>query len=225
MLIVSEFSVGYFEDDVDWCGNGTGVRRNVVLTAEGGEHGWRNRRNLNGHVGWRRRHHRLHFHVNSLTQIPSNKDFHILSWAWAFLLIFLAYLAAQKEFGEYHHYFLVRKNALILGTQRLWVIIAANLKPNWYTMVPASLYVPWFYTFTASIIWVAQKEFFFFFFPSALLDDVQRDSRGHVAEDDICQPRANVFHRRSVIAPGSYASQSISGALRQLFSRLDNCLD
>jgi hypothetical protein len=44
------------------------------------------------------------------------------------------------------------KNALILGTTGYWLFIAANLKPTWYTMVPASLYIG----FAASIIWVGQ---------------------------------------------------------------------
>ncbi|CAK7333835.1 unnamed protein product [Dovyalis caffra] len=48
--------------------------------------------------------------------------------------------------------FLGSKNAVLLGTSGYWLFIAANLKPNWYTMVPASLYLG----FAASIIWVGQ---------------------------------------------------------------------
>ncbi|KAJ8538370.1 hypothetical protein K7X08_014910 [Anisodus acutangulus] len=44
------------------------------------------------------------------------------------------------------------KNALILGITGYWLFVAANLMPNWYTMVPASLYLG----FAASIIWVGQ---------------------------------------------------------------------
>ncbi|KAH7843919.1 hypothetical protein Vadar_022405 [Vaccinium darrowii] len=48
--------------------------------------------------------------------------------------------------------YLGSKNALVLGTTGYWLFIAANLKPTWYTMVPASLYLG----FAASIIWVAE---------------------------------------------------------------------
>ncbi|KAF8395091.1 hypothetical protein HHK36_019031 [Tetracentron sinense] len=44
------------------------------------------------------------------------------------------------------------KNALVLGTNGYWLFIAANLKPTWYTMVLASLYLG----FASSIIWVGQ---------------------------------------------------------------------
>lgn len=44
------------------------------------------------------------------------------------------------------------KRALILGSSGYLLFIASNLKPSWYTMVPASLYLG----FTASIIWVGQ---------------------------------------------------------------------
>ncbi|KAL5550023.1 hypothetical protein UlMin_000199 [Ulmus minor] len=116
---------------------------------------------------------------NSSTKIPENhtRDVHILSSA--FLLIFLAYGAAQnlqttvnteEDLGTislgilYVSFtffslvaslvvrFLGSKNALILGTTGYWLFIAANLKPSWYTMVPASLYLG----FTASIIWVGE---------------------------------------------------------------------
>ncbi|XP_042511873.1 UNC93-like protein 3 [Macadamia integrifolia] len=105
------------------------------------------------------------------------RDVHILSCA--FLLIFLAYGAAQnlestlnsdEDLGTYSLgilylsftffsvvaspvvQFLGSKNSLVLGTTGYWLFIAANLKPSWYTMVPASLYLG----FAASIIWVGQ---------------------------------------------------------------------
>lgn len=110
---------------------------------------------------------------------PKNhtKDIHILSSA--FLLIFLAYGAAQNlettvnteqdlgtislgilylsfTFFSFFASLAVRllgsKNAMVLGTTGYWLFIAANLKPSWYTMVPASLYMG----FAASIIWVGQ---------------------------------------------------------------------
>uniref|UniRef100_A0A5B7AJJ7 Putative UNC93-like protein 3 n=1 Tax=Davidia involucrata TaxID=16924 RepID=A0A5B7AJJ7_DAVIN len=105
------------------------------------------------------------------------RDVHILSSA--FLLIFSAYGAAQNlettvnaeddlgtiSLGILYTSFTVfslvaslvvrmlgSKNALVLGTTGYWLFIAANLKPTWYTMVPASLYLG----FAASIIWVGQ---------------------------------------------------------------------
>ncbi|XP_062168188.1 UNC93-like protein 3 [Alnus glutinosa] len=105
------------------------------------------------------------------------RDVHILSSA--FLLIFLAYGAVQnlestvnteEDLGttslgilylSFTFFSLVAsvvvrrlgtKNALVLGTTGYWLFIAANLKPTWYTMVPASLYLG----FSASIIWVGQ---------------------------------------------------------------------
>ncbi|XP_010486517.1 PREDICTED: UNC93-like protein 3 isoform X1 [Camelina sativa] len=103
------------------------------------------------------------------------RDVHILSIS--FLLIFLAYGAAQnlettvnKDLGTISLGILyvsfmfcsmvaslvVRsmgsKNALVLGTTGYWLFVAANLKPSWFTMVPASLYLG----FAASIIWVGQ---------------------------------------------------------------------
>ncbi|GMP85409.1 hypothetical protein CsSME_00038578 [Camellia sinensis var. sinensis] len=117
-------------------------------------------------------------HSDSKTLTKSHtRDVHILSSA--FLLIFLAYGAAQnlestinteEDLGTislgilYSSFtvfslvaslvvrFLGSKNALILGTTGYWLFIAANLIPTWYTMVPASLYLG----FAASIIWVAQ---------------------------------------------------------------------
>ncbi|KAF1880950.1 hypothetical protein Lal_00022980 [Lupinus albus] len=105
------------------------------------------------------------------------KNVHILSSA--FLLIFLAYGAAQNlqstlntkedlgttSLGILYLSFtffsviaslvvrlLGSKNALIIGTSGYWLYVAANLKPNWYTLVPASLYLG----FCSSIIWVGQ---------------------------------------------------------------------
>ncbi|MQL74765.1 hypothetical protein Taro_007104 [Colocasia esculenta] len=110
---------------------------------------------------------------------PKNhvRDVHILSFA--FLLIFSAYGAAQNlestvntendlgttslgilyiSFTVFSFVaspmvrFLGSKNALVLGTSGYLLFIASNLKPSWYTMVPASLYLG----YTASIIWVGQ---------------------------------------------------------------------
>ncbi|KAM3340944.1 UNC93-like protein 3 [Capsicum galapagoense] len=109
--------------------------------------------------------------------INHERDVYIMSCA--FLLIFLAYGAAQNlestintegnlgtiSLGILYLSFMfcsifaslvVRKlgskNALILGSTGYWLFVAANLMPNWYTMVPASLYLG----FAASIIWVGQ---------------------------------------------------------------------
>lgn len=105
------------------------------------------------------------------------RDVHILSCA--FLLIFLAYGAAQNlettinsegnlgtvslgilyvsfAFFSLFASLVVRvlgsKNAVVLGTTGYWLYIAANLKPTWYTMVPVSLYMG----FAASVIWVGE---------------------------------------------------------------------
>ncbi|KAK6943687.1 Ion channel regulatory protein, UNC-93 [Dillenia turbinata] len=105
------------------------------------------------------------------------RDVHILSSA--FLLVFLAYGAAQNlestvntegdlgtiSLGILYLSFtffsfvaspvvriLGSKNALVLGTTGYWLFIAANLIPNWYTMIPAAVYLG----FSASIIWVGQ---------------------------------------------------------------------
>nr|GLL25808.1 UNC93-like protein 3 [Ipomoea trifida] len=109
--------------------------------------------------------------------VNHERDVHILSCA--FLLIFLAYGAAQNlestinteadlgtiSLGVLYLSFTVfsivaslvvrkigSKNALLLGTTGYWLFIAANLKPSWYTMIPASLYLG----FAAAIIWVGQ---------------------------------------------------------------------
>ncbi|GAV62696.1 UNC-93 domain-containing protein [Cephalotus follicularis] len=116
---------------------------------------------------------------NLQTQTPKShaRDVHILSFA--FLLVFLAYGAAQnlettvnsaEDLGtislgilylSFTFFSLVAslvvralgsKNALVLGTSGYWLFIAANLFPSWYTMIPASLYMG----FSASIIWVGQ---------------------------------------------------------------------
>ncbi|XVE96844.1 hypothetical protein REPUB_Repub02eG0258100 [Reevesia pubescens] len=113
------------------------------------------------------------------SETPKNRtrDVHILSCA--FLLVFLAYGAAQNlqttvnaegnlgtvslgilyvsfAFFSLFASLVVRilgsKNAVVLGTTGYWLYIAANLKPTWYTMVPVSLYMG----FAASIIWVGQ---------------------------------------------------------------------
>ncbi|WJX84508.1 hypothetical protein P8452_67080 [Trifolium repens] len=105
------------------------------------------------------------------------RDVHILSLA--FLLIFLAFGATQNlestlntehnlgttSLGILYLSFtlfslfaslvvrlLGTKNSLMIGTSGYWFYVAANLKPNWYTLVPASLYLG----FCASIIWVGQ---------------------------------------------------------------------
>ncbi|KAK6140308.1 hypothetical protein DH2020_025945 [Rehmannia glutinosa] len=110
-------------------------------------------------------------------QLNHKRDVHIL--CWAFLLIFLAYGAVQNlestinteddlgtiSLGILYVSFAIfsvvaslvvkklgAKNALVLGTSGYWLFTAANLKPSWYTMVPASLYLG----FAASIIWVAE---------------------------------------------------------------------
>ncbi|XP_047938017.1 UNC93-like protein 3 [Salvia hispanica] len=110
---------------------------------------------------------------------PLNHRRDVYLLCWAFLLIFLAYGAVQNlestmntegdmgtiSLGILYVSFAIfslvasmvvkkmgSKNALILGTTGYWLFIAANLKPSWYTMVPASLYMG----FAASIIWVGQ---------------------------------------------------------------------
>lgn len=110
---------------------------------------------------------------------PLNHKRDVNLLCWAFVLIFLAYGAVQNlestmntdgdlgtiSLGILYVSFAVfsvvasmvvkklgSKNALVLGTTGYWLFIAANLKPSWYTMVPASLYLG----FAASIIWVGQ---------------------------------------------------------------------
>ncbi|KAE8654315.1 UNC93-like protein 3 [Hibiscus syriacus] len=115
----------------------------------------------------------------SESETPKNRtrDVHILSVA--FLLVFLAYGAAQNlettvnsegnlgtvslgilyvsfAFFSLFASLVVRllgsKNAVVLGTTGYWLYIAANLKPTWYTMIPVSVYMG----FAASIIWVGE---------------------------------------------------------------------
>ncbi|PWA99120.1 major facilitator superfamily protein [Artemisia annua] len=115
--------------------------------------------------------------VDQVVNINHGRDIHILSWA--FLLIFLAYGAAQNlqstintdgdlgtiSLGILYTSFTVSslfassvvrklgsKNALLLGTTGYWLYIAANLVPAWYTLVPASLYLG----FGAAILWVGE---------------------------------------------------------------------
>ncbi|KAG0468094.1 hypothetical protein HPP92_017422 [Vanilla planifolia] len=112
-------------------------------------------------------------------RIPKShaRDAHIMSFA--FLFIFSAYGAAQNlqstvnteqglgttSMGILYISFtlfsvvasivvrkLGSKTALVLGTTGYLLFIASNLKPSWYTMIPASVYLG----FTASIIWVGQ---------------------------------------------------------------------
>lgn len=105
------------------------------------------------------------------------RDIHLLSFA--FFLVFLAYGAVQNlestlnteddlgttSLGILYLSFtlfslvasrvvrmLGSKHALVLGTTGYWLFIATNLKPLWYTMYPASVYLG----FAASIIWVGQ---------------------------------------------------------------------
>ncbi|XP_072975594.1 UNC93-like protein 3 [Typha angustifolia] len=116
---------------------------------------------------------------SSRVRRPRNhaRDVHILSSA--FLFMFSAYGAAQNlestvntegdlgtvSLGILYLSFtlfsvvaspvvraLGSKRSLVLGTTGYLLFIAANLKPSWYTMVPASLYLG----FTASIIWVGE---------------------------------------------------------------------
>ncbi|KAG9159176.1 hypothetical protein Leryth_018153 [Lithospermum erythrorhizon] len=119
--------------------------------------------------------------VDQNPQVPiiinHQKDIHIL--CWSFLLIFLAYGAAQNlestintegdlgttSLGILYLSFAVcslfasvvvrklgAKRALLLGSTGYWLFVAANLKANWYTMIPACVYLG----FCASIIWVGQ---------------------------------------------------------------------
>ncbi|XP_074264202.1 UNC93-like protein 3 [Silene latifolia] len=116
------------------------------------------------------------FPVKSVTT-THNRDVHVLSLA--FLLVFSAYGAVQNlestvngegdlgtiSLGILYVSFMVfslfaslvvrklgSKNSLMLGTTGYWLFTAANLMPNWYTMLPASVYMG----FSASIIWVGQ---------------------------------------------------------------------
>ncbi|XP_043698830.1 UNC93-like protein 3 [Telopea speciosissima] len=108
------------------------------------------------------------------------RDVHILTMA--FLLIFLAFGAAQNLQSTLNSEqnlgstslgilylsltlfsvvaspvvrILGSKNSLVLGTTGYLLFIAANLKPSWYTMVPASFYMG----FAASITWIGQATY------------------------------------------------------------------
>ncbi|GMJ03080.1 At Uncoordinated protein 93 [Hibiscus trionum] len=133
----------------------------------------------------------------SESETPRNRttDVHILSCA--FLLVFLAYGAAQNlettvnargnlgtvTLGILYVSFAVfslfaslvvrvmgSKNALVLGTTGYWLFIAANLKPTWYTMIPVSLFLG----FAASIIWVGEGTYL-----TSLARSHARDSKLH----------------------------------------------
>lgn len=114
---------------------------------------------------------------NDSTPRNHTRDIHILSIA--FLLVFLSFGAAQNlqstlnteddlgttSLGILYLSFtffsvvasmvvriLGSKNALLIGTTGYVFYVAANLKPTWYTLVPASVYLG----FCASIIWVGE---------------------------------------------------------------------
>ncbi|KAL8138271.1 hypothetical protein V2J09_004272 [Rumex salicifolius] len=115
--------------------------------------------------------------TSKTTQKNHARDIHLLSAA--FLLVFLSFGAVQnlqstintgKDLGtislgilyvSFAIFSLISslvvramgpKKALLLGTTGYLLFTAANLMPNWYTMVPTSVYLG----FTASIIWVGQ---------------------------------------------------------------------
>ncbi|KAK8561805.1 hypothetical protein V6N13_149043 [Hibiscus sabdariffa] len=133
----------------------------------------------------------------SESEAPKNptRDVHILSCS--FLLVFLAYGAAQNlettvnaqgnlgtvTLGILYVSFAVfslfaslvvrvmgSKNALVLGTTGYWLFIAANLEPTWYTMIPVSLFLG----FAASIIWVGEGTYL-----TSLARSHARDSNLH----------------------------------------------
>ncbi|GMH10158.1 hypothetical protein Nepgr_011999 [Nepenthes gracilis] len=152
------------------------------------------------------------------------RDVHMLSSA--FLLVFLAYGAVQNlestvntddnlgtiSLGILYVSFTIfsllaslvvqvigSKTALVLGTTGYWLFTAANLKPRWYTMVPASVYLG----FTASIIWVGQGTY------------LTSTARNHAKECNL--------HEGTVIGNfngefwGIYASHQVIGNLVTLF--------
>ncbi|KAL9683886.1 hypothetical protein QQ045_021313 [Rhodiola kirilowii] len=155
--------------------------------------------------------------------VNHSRDVHILSSA--FLLVFLAYGAAQNlettvndagnlgtiSLGILYLSFTVfsvvaslvvrslgSKNALVLGTSGYWLFIAANLIPSWYTMIPASLYMG----FSASIIWVGQGTY------------LTATARSHAVENNL--------HEGTVIGDfngefwGMFASHQLIGNLISL---------
>ncbi|GAB2235654.1 hypothetical protein Drorol1_Dr00026086 [Drosera rotundifolia] len=152
------------------------------------------------------------------------RDVHILSAA--FLLVFLAYGAVQNlestlnseddlgttSLGILYVSFTVcsmfsspvvrslgSKRALVIGTTGYWLFIAANLKPKWYTMFPASVYLG----FTASMIWVGQGTY------------LTSTARSHAKDCNL--------HEGTIIGNfngefwGIYASNSVVGNLVSLF--------
>lgn len=153
-----------------------------------------------------------------------SRDVHILSLA--FLLVFSAYGAVQNlestvndegdlgtiSLGILYVSFMIfsffaslfvrklgSKNALLLGTTGYWLFTAANLLPNWYTMVPASVYMG----FCASIIWVGQGTY------------LTSTARSHARDSNI--------HEGTVIGNfngefwGIYATHQVIGNLLALF--------
>ncbi|KAL9242497.1 hypothetical protein vseg_016489 [Gypsophila vaccaria] len=117
------------------------------------------------------------FSPNISPKLRHTRDVHVLSFS--FLLVFSAYGAVQNlestvndegdlgttSLGILYVSFMVfslfaslvvrrlgSKYSMMIGTTGYWLFTAANLLPNWYTMVPASVYMG----FCASIIWVGQ---------------------------------------------------------------------
>lgn len=151
------------------------------------------------------------------------RDVNVLSLA--FLLIFLAYGAAQNLqttvnteddmgticLGILYTSFTVfslvaslvvrsmgSKNALVLGTTGYWLFIVANLVPSWYTMVPASLYLG----FAASIIWVAEGTY------------LTSSARSHAQDSNL--PEGTVIGSFNGVFFGVFASHQIIGNLLTL---------
>ncbi|XP_057540953.1 UNC93-like protein 3 [Amaranthus tricolor] len=162
--------------------------------------------------------------VSSDRAKSQTRDVHILSLA--FLLVFSAYGAVQNlestvndegdlgtiSLGILYVSFMVfsffaslvvrklgSKYSLLLGTTGYWLFTAANLKPNWYTMIPASVYMG----FCASIIWVGQGTY------------LTSTARSHARDCNI--------HEGTVIGNfngefwGIYATHQIIGNLLALF--------
>lgn len=151
------------------------------------------------------------------------RGLHILSFT--FLLVFLAYSAAQNlesslnsdedlgttSLGILYLSFTVcsfiatpfvrrlgSKNSIILGTSGYWLFIASNLFPSWYTMVPASLYLG----FTASVIWVGEGTYLTF------------AARSHAAECNL--PEGTVLGNFNGEFWGIFASTQVIGNLLSL---------
>ncbi|GAB2272505.1 hypothetical protein Dimus_007329 [Dionaea muscipula] len=96
------------------------------------------------------------------------------------------------------------KNALILGTSGYWLFTAANLRPKWYTMVPASVYLG----FTASIIWVGQGTYL--------------TSTSHSHAKDCTLHEGTVIGKFNGEFWGIYASHQLIGNLLSLFLLQDS---